>query len=212
MIKKMAKGESMGEPSEDDIKKALAPYHARIRAAIVDGFAEWLAVNECRTAKGFGPVLYPRTITNYVFDAIARQARAVFSKDPTVHVHDESQTVKFCFGQTVIGRFKKGDEDNLGQNIVTQAVLDFIEAQATLPGLPPAAAKVEFVWSADDLGTGIQSVMVVARDGDQLLWAYEIEAETGGDIVPLPPRVDPDDDLPLVAPKVKKPDEDAKGE
>src|SRR5438445_3278197 len=158
----------MDQYSESDVRDALAPYHSRIRAVVVLGFKEWLSVSECRSAKGFAPILYPRTITNYVFDAIARHARTEFGPDTSVRILDESQTVKFCFGNKVIGRFKKGDEDHLGQNIQTQSVLVFIDPQHTLPGFPPQAAKVEFVWAANDIGNEVQSILVVARDNDRI--------------------------------------------
>lgn len=195
----------MDQYSEAQVREALTPYHSRIKGAIVSGFAEWLAVAECRTKNGFAPILYPRTITNYVFDAIARNARSVLGLDPTVRVLDETQTVKFCFGNVVVGRFKKGDDDHLGQNIPTQAVLGFVDPQQSLPGFPPAAAKVEFVWAANDIGTEIESVLVVARDCERLLWSYEIDdaAESGGiGVVVLPTPSGPDDDEPLVKPKV----------
>src|SRR6266446_996899 len=58
-----------------------------------------------------------------------------------------------------------------------------------LPGLPPETAKVEFIWLANDINTRLEHVLVVARDGDDLLWDYEIEqnaAAGGGAIVPFP--------------------------
>lgn len=202
----------MDQYSEGEVRAALTLYHAQIRGVIVSGFAEWLAVSECRLKHGFAPVLYPRSITNYVFDAIARNARTIFGAETTVRVLDESQTVKFCFGEKVIGRFKKGDDDHLGQNIETQAVLDFIEAQQTLPGLPPGAAKVEFVWATNDIGTEVGSVMVVARDGDRMLWSYEIDdADESGGVVYFPTPDEPDDGEPLVKPKAV-PKEDVEGE
>src|SRR6185369_5212771 len=111
-------------------------------------------------------------------------------------------------------RFKKGDDDNLGQNILTQAVLDFINPQLNLPGFPPESAKVEFVWAANDIGAAVQSILVVARDSDRVLWSYEIDdvSESGGSGVVVFPSSPPDDDGPLVTPKVKPDDENAKGE
>lgn len=202
----------MDQYSEADVREALSPYHARIKQAIVAGYAEWLAVSACRAETGFAPVLYQRTVTNYVFDAIARNARTIFGADPSVHVLDESQTVKFCFGQKVIGRFKKGNEDHLGQNIPTQAVLNFVDPQHTLPGFPPEAAKVEFVWASNDLGTEVEVVFVVARDGDRELWSYMID-EAGEDrgVINFPAPDDPDDGDPLVKPKAV-PKHDVQGE
>lgn len=202
-------GRIMDQYSEDDVKAALAPYHARIRKVICLGLSEWIAVSECRTKKGFQPVLYRRTITNYVFDAIARNARTEFGTDPTVRVIDEAQTVKFCFADVVVGRFKKGDDDHLGQNIATQAALDFIDPQQSLPGFPPEAAKVEFVWEPNEIGTEVAVVLVVARDGDSVLWSYEIDdVADSGVVVEFPtPAVEPDDEAPLVTPKTKPQDD-----
>ncbi len=79
-------------------------------------------------------MLYSRTIQNFVFDAAIQHALDEFRDDSKVHIFKESQTVKFGFGGVVLARFKKGDEDNLGQNQPTQAVLNFVCAQSTLSG------------------------------------------------------------------------------
>lgn len=198
--------------SENEVRAALEPYHSKIRGAVVAGFTEWLSLGECRAAKGFGPVLYPRTVSNYVFDAIVRNAMDTFGSDPTVRVIDQVQTAKFCFGSTAVARFKKGDDDNLGQNIQTQAVLEYVDAQQSFPGMPPAAAKIEFIWTPDILGASVESVLVVARDGDHILWSYEIEEEVAvSDVIAFPAPNGPEVDTPLVTPKVKPSKNDAKG-
>lgn len=202
----------MEKYSEDEVRAALEPYHSKIRGAVVAGFAEWISIGECRVAKGYAPVLYPRTVSNYVFDAIVRNAMDAFSTDTTVRVIDQVQTAKFCFGNMAIARFKKGDDDNLGQNIQTQAVLEFVDAQQSFPGMPPAAAKIEFIWTPDILGTSVESVLVVARDGDHILWSYELEEEVAvSDVITFPAPSGPDLDPPLVTPKVKPSETDAKG-
>jgi hypothetical protein len=77
-----------------------------------------------------------------------------------------------------------------------------------LPGLPPETAKVEFIWIPNDIQTRLEHVLVVARDGDRLLWDYEISlgAERTDAVVPLPfaPN-DPDlsDNESLVKPKTQ---------
>jgi hypothetical protein len=118
-----------------------------------------------------------------------------FADDASVHLRIEAQTIKFFFKGEVFARFKKGDDNGLGQNILTQAAMSFIDAERTLPGLPAETAKVEFVWMANDIFTSLERVLVVARDGDRLLWDYEIDAEeTGaGTVVPFtpPPRNPP---------------------
>jgi len=130
--------------------------------------------------------LYSRTIANYVFDAIARIAITEFAADPTVQVKVEAQTVKFVFKGKVLACFKKGDWNKLGQNNPTQASMSFIDADGLLRGLPPETAKVEFIWRPNSLQTRLESILVISRDGDKIVWGYRIPAELGKEAVQLP--------------------------
>ena len=72
--------------------------------------------------------------------------------------------------------------------------------------------KVEIIWQPNDIWTQIDRVLIVARDGDEHLWEYEIERRAGAKlyIVPTPtPPSDPEGHD-LVKPKttpVEKPNE-----
>jgi len=200
--------------TQDEVKVALSPYHGRIKQVVIEGFDEWLRVAAFRVTSGYSSVLYSRTVANYVFDAIARNAQVVFGREKTIRVRQETQTIKFIFGGKVIVRFKKGDEDNLGKNILTQAVLDYLDPQQTLPGFPPEAAKVEIVWKANDIGTAVEEVIVVARDGNTLLWSYRIDDDAdeagGSGVLPFPAGPAPDEFSPLVVVKPRKPERESK--
>ncbi len=203
----------MDQYSEQDVKTALEPYHNRIKSVVDRAFAECVLTKECRAKLGLAPLLYSRTFANLVFDAIAREAIAEFSSDSGVMIFYKPQTVKFCFGQVVIVRFKKANENGIGQNIPTQAALDFADPQESLPGLPPEAAKAEITWSPNELGTIIESLTVLARDGDTILWSYEIYGEeVDQNVTQFPAQTDPDDAniVPVVA--VKNKDTDAQND
>src|SRR5690606_23949027 len=115
----------MTRPDKTIVRNALTPYHGRIRSVIERAWQEWKLTDEFRRASGMGPVMYPRTVANYVFDAIARIAVAEFGGDETVHIRFDTQTMRFYFRGGVYARFKKGDDCNLGQAIPTQAALAF---------------------------------------------------------------------------------------
>lgn len=204
----------MTSMSMEEVQSALSPYHDHIRQVISDGYDEWLRVSAFRATSGYSPVLYSRTMANYVFDAIARNAQATFGRDKTVRIRQEAQTIKFIFAGSVIVRFKKGDEDHLGKNILTQAVMDYLDPQQTLPGFPPQAAKVEIVWSANDIGTAIEEVAVVARNGNTLMWSYRID-DVASDIsdsgvLPFPGGLGPDEFSPLVVVRPRTTDRERK--
>ena len=205
----------MPHPTKEDVQASLTDYHRRIREVVSCAWAEWRAMAAYRADNGFRPFLYSRTVANLVFDAIARNAITEFASDPTVHVEIEPQTIKLFFKGSVFARFKKGDDNKLGQNIPTQAALAFEFVDGMLPGLPAETAKVEFIWLANDINTRLEHVLVVARDGDRLLWDYEIDDPVAGagTVIPFPePSTPPtptgDDDLvkPKV-PEVKRPRE-----
>ena len=206
----------MPQPVKGDVQRVLKDFHARIRKVVEHAWAEWRAMATFRAENGFDPYLYSRTIANIVFDAIARYAVAEFAANSAVHIEIEPQTIKLFFKSSVCARFKKGDENGLGQNIPTQAALAFEVADAMLPGFPPETSKVEFIWLTNDINTRLEHVLVVARDREALLWDYEIEetpsADTGT-IIPFPepptPPAPPEGDD-LVKPKkpeIKKPRE-----
>jgi hypothetical protein len=197
--------------SKDDVQTILGPYHHRIRGVVEKGWEERRAEAAWRAENGMDPLLYSRTVANYIFDAIVRIAVNEFAGDASVHVKVEPQTIKLFFKGGVCARFKKGDDNKLGQNQPTQASLAFEVADATLPWFPPETAKVEFIWLANELNTRLERVLVIARDGDRLLWEYDIEP-TVGMLVALPtaPTPEPPSVAGLITPKtteIKKTEE-----
>lgn len=198
--------------TKDEVQGALQPYHALIRKVIDDAWAEWRAIEAFRREQEFGAIAYTRTISNHMFDAIARLAIRAFAPLDGIHIRQEAQTVKFFAGGKALFRFKKGDDAKLGCNIPTEAALAFIEADRVVSGLPPETAKVEIIWQPNEIWTQIERVLVIARDGDRLIWEYDIDRDEGGAVVlafPTPPAPEPsdEDDIPLVKPKpIAKPD------
>lgn len=190
--------------SETAARDILNPFHSRIRAVVERAWAECRDVTGYRTKAGHGPLLYRRTLTNDMFDAIARHAISEFGSDDAVHVRIEPQTLKLFFGSKLVARFKRGAQNKLGRNILTQAVMDFIRPEGRLDGLPPEGGKVEFVWMLNDIQTALADVFVTARDGYRLMWDYAIPAaEASAEVVEFTPPTPPSDDTgELVTPKL----------
>ncbi len=202
----------MTQYTEQEVKAILEPHHDDITSLIRDAFGEWVATDECRKKKGFADVIYPRTVANYVFDAIARGALNKFSNIGGVRVVSEPQTIKVVFKNAVIVRFKKSDKNGIGQNNITQNVLNFTDPQAVLPGFPPEAAKVEVLWEPDELGESIDKISVVSRSGEHVVWSYVIDiSDSDENIEKLPATlVAPEERLPLVAIKQHRLDKSSK--
>ena len=63
--------------------------------------------------------------------------------------------------------------------------------------MPPETAKVEVIWLLNEIKTKVETILVVARDGDDLIWDYAIEdPRESAEIIPLPtrPTVPPEPD------------------
>ena len=157
-------------------------------------WSEFKALRDCRLTHDYAPLLYRRTKSNHIFDAIARYAFEEFGADPEFMLKAQSQTFKIFHSGCCI-RFKKGGSNLLGNNVSTQAVMDFIQAEGQLPGLPPDTAKLEIIWVANELFTDLDAIHIVSRDGNKLVWEYPINRPDDGTVLPLPPTtIDPDHD------------------
>lgn len=203
----------MPVPSVLEAQSALGPYHSMIRLIIEEAWAEWRDIQRFREKSGYGTILYPRTLSNYMFDAIARRAIPRLGADAKIKIINNAQTFK-AFVNGLLVRIKKGGEDNLGCNWPTQTALAFEEADWQFPGLPPETGKVEIIWQPNDIWTQVEQILVVARDGDSLIWQYEVPPIDSAKIEVLAPKPtkspDDGDAGDLVKPKVAKPKTDAK--
>ena len=174
---------------ESAVRDAMWPFRKIFWSIFDEAYQEWLAQRDWRISERLDPILYPRTKSTYIFDALARVGRRELRDVDGVEVIEEAQTLKFCVGDVAVVRFKKCGPNGLGQNIPTQAVMDFHDPQTELPGLPPSASKVEIVWIADELGQMIDRLIVNSRFGDKLAWSFELDrpvADSG--VVTLPTK------------------------
>lgn len=186
----------MSVAKRDEVEPVIGVFSERLRAVLDRAMEDWLAL------PNRAEIRYGRTRANYIFDRIIHHALIEFDGDGgrTVKALVESQSVKFLFHDSVVARFKKGNAKGVGSNIETQAVLAFVDPQASFGGLPEIH-RVEIVYQLNFLGTGYAEVSVVARDRHQRIWAYPLTALPSAEIIPLPARPAPVLTPPEVTPK-----------
>jgi hypothetical protein len=161
------------------VRGVLSPYEAALYQSVLGAWDEWKALSLG------GRLRYPaRSRACLVHDFIVQQAITAFSSDPAIRVIERDETAKFVVAETVLLRFKKGDENGLGSNIRTQASMKFVEQQHELPGMPNAH-KVEVIYTLNKLATKIDRLTVVARDGEVRLWDYDLAPRTTAEIIDL---------------------------
>lgn len=166
--------------NEQVVRTALADYEDVFFRAFQEAWEEWQ-----RLSLGGRLAFLSRTRACIVYDFAVQKVMAALEGDKNVHVIRRNETVKFVFGDTVVLRLKKANEQGLGSNIETQATLDFVWQQEDLAEIPDVH-KVEVVYTLNSLQTLIEQVSVVARDGQARLWSYDIDSHRSADIVMLP--------------------------
>ena len=165
---------------EDIVRGVLRSYEDAIFKAVHGAWSDW------RELPLGGRLLFPgRTRACLVHDFMVQHAIAAWTGDRAVRVIRRDETAKFVVADQVLLRFKKADDRGLGSNIPTQASLDFTEQQHDLPGIPNVH-KVEVVYVLNRLQTQIDRVVVVARDGDAVLWDYPIVPVATAEVIMLP--------------------------
>jgi hypothetical protein len=179
----------MAAAVEAEVKDALKGFEAQILGAVRRAWSDdWMK------SPHRAQIRYPRTRANLMYDFMVHRAIAAFDGNRDVHVIHQDETAKFLFRQKVLVRLKKGDENFLGSNIGTQAVLAFTDPQASIPGLPDVQ-KVDVVYILNDLKTAVDRVVVTARDNDIRVWSYDLDDGKVPVILPLPvPSVPPEGD------------------
>jgi len=193
----------MPYPTEADVRKVLGPHEQTI-LEIVHG--AWQDYQDLGLA---GRLRYKRTRAGLVHEFMVQRAMDAWPAGSGVTWVEKDETAKFIVGGEAVIRFKKADQNGLGSNIMTDAVLAFIDPQMDLPGIP-ALSKVEVVYSLNALETKVEAVAVVARDGDRELWSYVIDDVGGAEVVPLPLAPAPTEPDVVIVPKVL-PDKTKKG-
>ncbi|MFO1185932.1 MAG: hypothetical protein U1E56_14280 [Bauldia sp.] len=183
---------------ETDVRRVIGPEReAKLISAHDLAWKDWLA-------DGARYSIWARTRANMFFERLAAHLQVLFADDKGARFVFHDETIKIVFDERVAARCKKANGQGFGSNVGTQANLRFIESEPDLFDL--ALQKVEVVYSLNDIGTKIKSIVIQARDGLSRLWAYALErpAASGmAPVVPLPssPTQPASDATELVQPK-----------
>ena len=141
------------------------------------------------------------------FERLADRLQEVFADDLGVRFFFKDETIEIVFDNAIVARVKKANEIDLGQNIRTVAIMQFVDAQLEIDDLS-GLEKVEIVYVLNRLQTSISRVVAQARDGEMQLWVGTLgKGAPGAEIIPftLPPPPLPPSSNVNVADEVVRP-------
>jgi hypothetical protein len=199
----------MTVPTHDEAKAIISPER---ETGIVSAFeAAWNDWENCPDRGHYSR--WARTRANMVFERLAARLQEAFADDAGVRFHFKSETIKIVFDDVIVARVKKANSLGLGENIVTGAVTQFVEAQQEIDGLN-GLNKIEIVYVLSKFQTAIRDIVAQARDGGMQIWRWTLgKGAEGAEIIPfiLPSPPTPGagsvaDEVVYPKPK-KKPDE-----
>ncbi len=168
----------MPVPPKEAIQPILDNLHEPIVAAVFGAWDDWIS------SPYLGVWRCKRSRANFVWEQIIDRALFAFAEEPNIQVIDGQETFKFLIKDSVLFRFKKGDEAGVTANIPTQIALAFYDHEQNLFGLPEVY-RIEVVYQLNMLETEVVDVIVVARDGNAIAWSYSL-LDSGEGVVPLP--------------------------
>jgi hypothetical protein len=171
----------MAIPRLEDVRQILEPREMLIGGVVLDAWDRWWKNPERL-------MLYRRTRATLIHNYMMNLGRTGFDKG--VRPIEKQETIYFVVDQKLVFRFKKGDEIGLSSNIETQTALAFNDPQQTLPELPDVG-RVDIAYVLNPFETLIDRVLVVARDGDRVVWSYPIYPRETETTLPIPLPVRP---------------------
>jgi hypothetical protein len=181
-------GLSLKAPIESEVKEILKPIESALAQIPLGAWQDLLESSE------FGRIRFTRTVANLVWDRMIDRAFNAFSQNPSIGYIIRHHTVLFTMDNRVLFRFKKGDCKGLSHNFQTSLALAYHDHTIPLFG-DMNLTRVEVVYVLDEMETSIDRVCIVARDGADILWAYDIKSKDGaGEVSPMPPpaRIPPE--------------------
>ena len=157
----------MPVPRKEIVQPIIDKHREAIVTVVHGAWQDWIA------SPHPGIWRQSRSRANFVWEQMIERAHLSLDQYSGVHIIEGHATYKFLIDDTVLFRFKKGDETGLSANVPTQHALAFHDHDQDLLGLPEIH-RVEVVYQLNQLETEISDVIIVARDEDAVVWSYSL--------------------------------------
>jgi hypothetical protein len=161
----------MTTPSMERVKSTLSPLEADLAQIPLDAFQGWLESSEYKYTN------HSRIKTNIIWGRMVYLARKKFGDRPDIRFIEHYGTVSIVVDgleHRVLFRLKKADKRGISKNVQTKLSNAFHDHQqrGLFGYLDPD--RIEVVYILNNLGTKVQDIRVVGRNGKLLAWSYSI--------------------------------------
>jgi len=170
----------MQESDREQVRTILEPYHETLGRIPLLAWRDWMSSSE------YGRNRHGRTRADIIWEHMIDHAHQQLGDDRKWQIIRHCGTFSFIARDTVLLRFKKGDNRGISSNYPTQTALAFHEPdQGSLFELPHQY-RAEVVYIMNALETGLSDVRVISRNGNIKMLEYSIMPQTP--VIPMEPR------------------------
>lgn len=158
----------------------LRPLYGDLVSLVQRAHSDWMQGPFARTMQD------PKVRANVIWNQFLYYAKAHFEGSGLVRVENKANCQGLLVGTSFFVRMKKGTSQLLSRNYPTQAALDFNDASVDLFD---GVARLELIYTLDDLGTAIDKVVLAQRHRSKILWAIDLlggAEDHGQTVISLP--------------------------
>lgn len=165
---------------ESQVSAVLRPIYDDLVSLVQGAHRDWMQGPYARTMQN------PKVRANVIWNQFLYRAKAHFEGSTLVRVESKAHCEGLLVGSSFFVRMKKGTNQLLSRNYPTRAALDFNDATKDLFD---GVARLELIYTLDELGTAIDKVVIAQRHRSQILWAIDLlggAEDHGQTVIPLP--------------------------
>lgn len=165
---------------ESQVSAVLRPMYGDLVSLVQRAHRDWMEGPYARTMQD------PKVRANVIWNQFLYYAKAHFEGSKLVRVESKAHCQGLLVGTSFFVRMKKGTNQLLSRNYPTQAALDFNDASVDLFD---GVARLELIYTLDELGTTIDNVVIAQRHRSKILWAIDLlggAEDRGQTVIPLP--------------------------
>lgn len=169
---------------EAHVAAVLKPHFPALVDLITQAHKDWMGCSFAHTLQD------PKVRANVIWNQFLYHAKAKFEGHEQVRFENKGHWQGLLVGGGFFIRMKKGCHQLLSRNYPTKSAKEFNDASVDLFD---GVARLELLYTLDDLGVAIDRVAVIQRHRNKVLWAIDLlgGAEDHGQSVinmPIAPR------------------------
>lgn len=165
---------------ESQVSLVLRPLFGDLVSLVQRAHGDWKQCSFASTMQD------PKVRANVIWNQFLHHAKAHFEGSDLVRVDNKAHCQGLLVGSSFFVRMKKGTNQLLSRNYPTKAALDFNDASVDLFN---GVARLELIYTLDDLGISIDKVVIAQRHRSKILWAIDLlggAADRGQTVIPIP--------------------------